>query len=207
MIGPQRDILAHLGIERWVPRHIHVQKAQPSNRWRDSSEFEHLQQLNVEPVLALEPTPQITVASAARTTPQKMPSVKPDLAEQAVVMPNAEPIAFHLQALVSTHWVILIEASQLSVEQQQLWQNIQQALQADYHQLQWPFMGFAWQDPRGVPSYIQGFLNRFIDEHRILSLGVIQVLPQVQEQMPDLQAMLEQPLLKQKLWQKIQQNE
>ena len=100
---------------------------------------------------------------------------------------------------------ILVESTTLSQEQQQLWRNIQHALQAEYHVLQWPFALEVLQDGIGVENYVQGFVDVLSTDKNMLILGQ---LPHFKSEqclhLASLQEMLDQPLLKKSLWDAIQ---
>ena len=54
----------------------------------------------------------------------------------------------------------------METEEKQLWANIQKAKVGQYSELRWPFSLAAYQDQRGVGSYIQGFLDAVAAEKR-----------------------------------------
>ena len=83
--------------------------------------------------------------------------------------------------------------------------NIQRAVQAEFHALQWPFAWTNMQDGRGAASYVQGFLDALSAEKNVLCLGGIPHLQSSKSiQLASLQDMLDQPLLKKRLWQFMQ---
>ena len=109
--------------------------------------------------------------------------------------------AFQLQAVALEHCALVIEATQLSLEQQQLWQNIVQALPAQKYVLNWPFPLLNLQDGRGVQSYIQGFFDGLSQGKTVIALGSIPNANGIKvTQAASLQEMLDQPLLKKALW-------
>lgn len=99
----------------------------------------------------------------------------------------------------------MVESTVLSQKQQQLWRNIQHALQAEYHVLQWPFALEVLQDGIGVENYVQGFVDVLSADKNMLILGQ---LPHFRSEqclhLASLQEMLDQPLLKKSLWDAIQ---
>ena len=106
-----------------------------------------------------------------------------------------------MQAVALEHCALVIEATQLSVEQQQLWQNIVQALPAQKYALNWPFPLLNFQDGRGVQSYIQGFIDGLSQGKTVITLGSIPNANGIKvTQAASLQEMLDQPLLKKALW-------
>lgn len=207
MMGHQRDILASLGIDIWVSRTAVSQTLPQSSVWRDQAAPEiHSdiivpavvnQQLKQQPIIheepKQEPSPQHTAVEV----------VVPDDIPEARVMLQVE--AFSIEALQLPYCVILVESTALSQKQQQLWRNIQHALQAEYHVLQWPFALEVLQDGIGVENYVQGFVDVLSADKNMLILGQ---LPHFRSEqclhLASLQEMLDQPLLKKSLWDAIQ---
>lgn len=208
MMGHQRDILASLGIDIWVSRTAVSQTLPQSSVWRDQAAPEihsdiivpavvNQQLKQQQPIIheepKQEPSPQHTAVEV----------VVPDDIPEARVMLQVE--AFSIEALQLPYCVILVESTTLSQEQQQLWRNIQHALQAEYHVLQWPFALEVLQDGIGVENYVQGFVDVLNADKNMLILGQ---LPHFRSEqclhLASLQEMLDQPLLKKSLWDAIQ---
>lgn len=207
MMGHQREILASLGIDIWVSRTAVSQTLPQPSVWRDQAAPEIYsdiivpaavnQQLKQQPIIQeepkQEPSPQHTVVEV----------VVPDDIPEARVMLQVE--AFSIEALQLPYCVILVESTVLSQKQQQLWRNIQHALQAEYHVLQWPFAIEVLQDGIGVENYVQGFVDVLSADKKMLILGQ---LPHFKSEqclhLASLQEMLDQPLLKKSLWDAIQ---
>ncbi|MFI7927257.1 hypothetical protein ACFMJ9_20585, partial [Acinetobacter baumannii] len=92
-------------------------------------------------------------------------------------------------------------------EEKQLWANIQKAKVGQYSELRWPFPLAAYQDQRGVGSYIQGFLDAVAAEKKILCLGKCTYIQHANIiHLASLKEMLDKPLLKKRLWQLMQDN-
>jgi len=213
MIGHQRDILATLGIDIWVPKAAACQKMPSSSIWRDQAAPEYLTEIVVakaQSPIALEPK-----AEQLKTPdrPKQLPTptlvvneVQAEVLPQVVEERPALHIAsFQLQAFGLPHCVIVIDATELSTEQQQLWNNIQQALQAEYYELQWPFPLMDFQDGRGAESYVQGFIDAISADKNIILLGQFPYFNHSKIiHLAGLQEMLDQPLLKKRLWQFMQ---
>ena len=199
MMGQQREFLAHLGIERWVPRQ-HATQIQPTeSRWRDQVDDQVLMQVieanfSVDATEVIVPVPETVVS-------ESVAGEVPTIVHEVAVSASQQP--FELQALVYGQAVLLIEASALSVAEQQLWQNIQHALSAQYHALRWPFMGLDLHEAKGMQSYLQGFLNRIAAQKTLIALGDLSQVLHVAQHLPSLQSMLENPLQKQQLWQQL----
>ena len=208
MMGHQRDILASLGIDIWVSRTAVSQTLPQSSVWRDQAAPEihsdiivpaavNQQLKQQQPIIheepKQEPSPQHTAVEV----------VAPDDIPEARVMLQVE--AFSIEALQLPYCVILVESTALSQKQQQLWRNIQHALQAEYHVLQWPFALEVLQDGIGVENYVQGFVDVLSTDKNMLILGQ---LPHFRSEqclhLASLQEMLDQPLLKKSLWDAIQ---
>ena len=208
MMAHQREILASLGIDIWVSRTAVPQTLPQSSLWRDLAAPElhseiivlatvnqqsKQQQSTILEEPAQEPSPQHTAVEV----------VAPDDIPEARVILQVE--AFSIEALQLPYCVILVESTALSQKQQQLWRNIQHALQAEYHVLQWPFALEVLQDGIGVENYVQGFVDVLSADKNMLILGQ---LPHFRSEqclhLASLQEMLDQPLLKKSLWDAIQ---
>ena len=210
MIGHQREVLASLGIDLWVPAFLPSQQNATTSIWRDQSTTEIISEI-VRP----QSQPEAKSISEHPLVQNKLPHQAPpaEIAtqpiEQEVVTALKEEIvreaihveAFQLQAVSLEHCALVIEATQLSLEQQQLWQNIVQALPAQKYALNWPFPLLNFQDGRGVQSYIQGFIDGLSQGKTVIALGSIPNANSIKvTQSASLQEMLDQPLLKKALW-------
>ncbi|TCB55880.1 hypothetical protein [Acinetobacter terrestris] len=218
MIGHQRDILATLGIDIWVPKDAACQNMPSSSIWRDQAAPEYLSEIVVakaQPLIVPElKAEQLKTLDQAEPLPTPTPVVKEVQAEIVPQVVEERPAlhiaAFQLQAFGLPHCVIVTDATELSAEQQQLWNNIQQALQAEYYELQWPFPLINFQDGRGAESYVQGFIDAISADKNIIFLGQFPYFNHSKSiHLAGLQEMLDQPLLKKRLWrfmQKTNQN-
>ena len=210
MIGHQREVLASLGIDLWVPDFLPSQQNVAASIWRDQSTTEIISEI-------VRPQSQPEAKSIPEHPPKQHklphPASPADIVtqpiEQEVVTALKEEIvreaihveAFQLQAIALEHCALVIEATQLSLEQQQLWQNIVQALPAQKYALNWPFPLLNLQDGRGVQSYIQGFIDGVSQGKTVIALGFIPNANSIKvTQSASLQEMLDQPLLKKALW-------
>ena len=211
MIGHQRDILATLGIDIWVPKDAACQNMPSSSIWRDQAAPEYLSEIVVakaQPLIVPEPKAE-PLKTLDQAEPLPTPAVKEVQAEIALPVVEERPAlhiaAFQLQAFGLPHCVIVTDATELSAEQQQLWNNIQQALQAEYYELQWPFPLINFQDGRGAESYVQGFIDAISADKNIILLGQFSYFNHSKIiHLAGLQEMLDQPLLKKCLWQFMQ---
>ena len=213
MIGHQRDILATLGIDIWVPKDAACQNMPSSSIWRDQAAPEYLSEIVVakaQPLIVPEPKAEpLKTLDQPDPLPTPTPAVKEVQAEIVPQVVEERPAlhiaAFQLQAFGLPHCVIVTDATELSAEQQQLWNNIQQALQAEYYELQWPFPLINFQDGRGAESYVQGFIDAISADKNIIFLGQFPYFKHSKSiHLAGLQEMLDQPLLKKRLWQFMQ---
>ena len=208
MMAHQREILASLGIDIWVSRTAVPQTLPQSSLWRDLAAPELHSEIIVPAAVnqqSKQQQPTILEEPAQEPSPQHtaVEVVAPDDIPEARVILQVE--AFSIEALQLPHCVILVESTALSQKQQQLWRNIQHALQAEYHVLQWPFALEVLQDGIGVENYVQGFVDVLSADKNMLILGH---LPHFKSEqclhLASLQEMLDQPLLKKSLWDAIQ---
>ncbi|WP_130802784.1 hypothetical protein [Acinetobacter ihumii] len=219
MTGQQRNILAAMGVDLWVPRTVSCQKKQTASLWRDqvadikttNNDNTTLDQIaNISPVKTisdlkstLQPTIEETTAVNVSKTDVDIPSalLQPvkNVENQDLAVVQTE---FTLEAYCLDQVVLMVESSQLSKQQRQLWHNIQAALTGVYNELKWPFPLENFRDARGVQTYVQGFLDALATDKRIVILGELEVVQHAQVmQLASLQDMIDQPLLKRRLWQ------
>lgn len=207
MMGHQRDIMAALGIDLWIPKGALCLQHQPAI-WRDQAPAEIISEI------ILPQTPDVfdSVARQLDVAPAERIN-SPEILEQPIVAPVAvqEPIipalqipAFSIEAIILPKSVLLIDATAVTVDQQLLWRNIQRAVTAEFHQLQWPFAWQNMQDGRGAASYVQGFADALSTDKNVLCLGEVPHLQSSFIRLASLQEMIDQPLLKKGLWQFMQ---
>jgi len=208
MTGQQRNILAAMGVDVWIPRAMICQKKPPVCSWRDQILLEdHVavavanQQVlaasqakpelikHIEPIAQLKDRqPPTTVVEIEQSTLETPTSTLPK--DQTVVVMQQ---AFTLEAYCLDQVIIVVESSQLS---------IQSSVSGYYHELKWPLPLENFRDGRGVHAYIQGFLDALALDKRILILGQLDFISHAQSmQLASLQEMIDQPLLKRRLWQ------
>ncbi|MFV5405413.1 hypothetical protein [Acinetobacter sp. SFA] len=214
MIGHQRDILATLGIDLWIPRDSACQPHQVSI-WRDQAEPE----FHTEIVLS-QPHPVEALVELPIPEPESLDTFKIDTSptlpevltvQEPEVLTVQEPREsvqippFSLQALSLAHCSVVIDATEMTEATLNLWANIQRAVSGDFYELNWPFPWANVQDGRGVESYIQGFLDGMSTEKHIIFLGTVAHISNIKAiQLASLQEMLDQPILKKRLWQFMQ---
>lgn len=215
MIGQQRNILATLGIDVWIPREVVCQKNTAPNLWRDQvvDEVSQSTVLALDSALIVEEIPVTAVHTPPITEieiPQQTKVVVELVAKEAVVekeqiVITAQIQALELQMYVLDNCAILLESSQLNDAEQQLWQNIQKARLGQYAELKWPFPLAAFQESRGLSSYIQGFIDATATNKKILCLGQLDFIQHSNIlHLASLEEMIAQPLLKRRLWQLMQ---
>ncbi|NIE96933.1 hypothetical protein F3J02_10655 [Acinetobacter sp. Tr-809] len=215
MIGQQRNILATLGIDVWIPREVVCQKNTAPSLWRDQIVDEVSQStalaFDSAPIVQDIPvTPVQTLPVVEKQIPQPTeiiakPAVKEAVVEKEQLVITAQIQAFELQMYVLDNCAILLESSQLSDTQRQLWQNIQKARLGQYAELKWPFPLAAFQESRGLSSYIQGFIDASATNKKILCLGQLDFIQHSNIlHLASLEEMIAQPVLKKRLWQLMQ---
>ena len=209
MIGHQREVLASLGIDLWVPDFLPSQQNVATSIWRDQSTPEIVSEIVRPHQPEAKSIPEHPPVKNKLPHPAPLAEIATQPIEQETVTALKEEIvreaihveAFQLQAVALEHCALVIEATQLSLEQQQLWQNIVQALPAQKYALTWPFPLLNLQDGRGVQSYIQGFFDGLSQGKTVIALGFIPNANGIKvTQSASLQKMLDQPLLKKALW-------
>ena len=213
MIGHQRDILATLGIDIWIAKDSVCQNMPSSSSiWRDQAAAEYVSEIIVaktQPILSepqLEP-PKVVAQIAQRlqtiSEVTEIPLVAPVIAVKDQVAQYVAP--FQLQAFALPHCIVVVDTTEITAAQQPLWRNIQQALSAEHYVLHWPFALMDFQDGRGAGSYVQGFLDAASVDKNIIFLGQFPYFQHANSmQLAGLQEMLDQPLLKKRLWQFMQ---
>ncbi|MCU4431794.1 hypothetical protein KTI56_12940 [Acinetobacter pittii] len=213
MIGQQRNILATLGIDVWIPKTQLCQKNNAQSLWRDQAVPEG------EPII-LPSKNNPVVEQPTKPQVNEVPKVEPEIAVPlpvevpSVVSPRTEvqaPVvriaSFELQAFALEKCVIFLDVTNLSEEEKQLWNNIQKAKIGQYAELKWPFPLANYQDQRGAGSYIQGFLDAVAADKKILCLGECSYIQHANIiHLASLKEMLKKPLLKKRLWQLMQDN-
>lgn len=208
MIGQQqRNILNDLGIDLWIPRDVACQNLTALSIWRDQSESSVADVAWIEQSVPTQP--DIVVKSVV---PIKHNNSVESLVVESLPIEKVqhssdtslilEPV--QLQLLSLPHVVIVIDATHLSHATQQLWHNIQQAIHAEYQVLNWPFPMLNFQDNRGLQHYIQGFLDVHCLDKKIICLGEIPQMKGEILQLASLDELIEQPILKKRLWQLLQ---
>ena len=215
MIGRQRNILATMGIDVWIPREVVCEKNIAPSLWRDQ-EAEQIQSLPIQFETPAQNKPELQIKHEPVqpiTVVEPLDSVEIIVAPQAVelirgkeqVVVTTQVQSFELQMYILESCAILVESSRFNEAQQQLWQNIQKAKMGQYAELKWPFPLADFQESRGLPSYIQGFLDATAMNKKILCLGHLDFIQHFNIlHLASLEEMIAQPLLKRRLWQLMQ---
>ncbi|UTO18531.1 hypothetical protein NGC85_11325 [Acinetobacter sp. Z1] len=217
MIGQQRNILATLGVDVWIPRDIVCQKNTVSALWRDQNIEQNTQPSSIQfdskvsqNITEIKVEQQSVVIKEVEPLQQQQtavvqPITKQSLIEKEQIVITAQIQSFELQMYVLDNCAILLESSQLNDAQRMLWQNIQKAKLGQYAELKWPFPLAAFQESRGLSSYIQGFLDATATSKKILCLGQLDFIQHSNIlHLASLEEMLAQPVLKKRLWQLMQ---
>lgn len=233
MVEHQRNILAVLGIDLWVPQADAQTRPYISSLYRDqaapevqgSADFNH-QDLHHQQFNHTSPDqdllnqtgivnnkrdrpadPQSNRLTEKSIHPLSPPAIDALSVEVARSL-DAEHVQklepFEIQAWIYAHCVVLVDSTALTGEQLTLWRNIQMAKAGQFSSLKWPFALPTLQDGRGVHAYVQGFIDALSMDKKVLSLGIIQSVRSNEIiKIASLQEMLEQPQLKSQLWQWI----
>ena len=208
MMGHQRDIMAALGIDLWIPKDAMCQQHQPAI-WRDQAPVEVISEIilpqtaNVDDLIARQPE-LAPVEKVNSSDIQPKPAEAPVIVQEPIVPALQIPV-FAIEAIVLAKAVVLIDSTAVTADQQLLWRNIQRAVCAEFYQLQWPFAWQNMQDGRGAASFVQGFTDALSADKNVLCLGNIPHLQSSSSiRLASLQEMLDQPLLKKRLWQFMQ---
>ncbi|RZG46994.1 hypothetical protein [Acinetobacter wuhouensis] len=223
----QRSILAAMGIDLWIPQ-VDVQTRHYQNTlYRDVAQneaeiattvefkdFNHSTTAltkNTENVIvrresAVQSEVSLLKVNAETQQTEEITSAEQIQKQTAIsVEPALQIASFEIQAYQIEHCVIFVDATQLNDDQKTLWGNIQRAAFGQYFELKWPFPMLQFQDGRGASMYIQGFIDGLRQERKIISLGQLTHLNQSDViQLASLQEMIEQPILKRRLWQFMQ---
>lgn len=232
----QRNILSLLDIDVWVTKQSSVQQMDRVFIWRDQV-VPKVEQLSSEIKLSTSAKSTIEEKKSIQPSinneaqislNETLPHHSSDEAEletqqdhsMVVVKQTSEHVKhqaqsvegnvefFELQACVLAQCIILVDATQLSALEQQLWLNIQKSVLGQYAELKWPFPLHELQDHRGMQPYIQGFLEALSGQKHILCLGKSERLQHRQMiYLASLQEMIEQPTLKKRLWQLMRKEE
>ena len=223
----QRSILATMGIELWIPK-VDVQTRHYENAlYRDIAQVERdiavvpelnthstqsdakLENQNVQPSqIEKAHQPEVSLLKRNPETQQIEEVSAPEHIQQQTnftVEPALQIAPFEIQAYCIESCVIFVDCTQINADQFTLWGNIQQALVGQFYDLKWPFPMLQLQDGRGAAMYIQGFVDALRQERKVISLGQLPYLNNTEMfELASLQEMIEQPLLKRRLWQFMQ---
>lgn len=230
MLQHQRSILATLGIDVWVSNADVKTHNYTTTLFRDMAEMDSHTDiaLPISTAMALSIPHHEFIPDAIATSKQDLlraDQFKSQLKNEKPIEQNSEkhtqsdpllkaesqlhPIldveAFTVQAYALEHAIILIDSTHLTSDQLTLWNNIQAASVGIPYELKWPFPMPQFQDGRGVVVYIQGFIDAIHQGKKLLSLGKLPYTESADVMLlENLQAMLDQPLLKRQLWQMMQ---
>ena len=214
MVEHQRSILAVLGIDVWMPKVNAPVQNYTSSLYRDQAAPEQLHPIHPQAFDAIpfssasavdtkssstvkvEPTADVSVRSKVEDAPAEK------IAQPTLDVREAIQIdAFELQAWCTETHVILVNSTDLSHDENELWRNIQRSKPGQFFDLKWPFALEPLQDGRGAQVYVQGFLDAMRAEKTLLSLGQCDHVKHVEMQvLSSLQQMLQHPQLKRELW-------
>ena len=230
MVEHQRSIMAVMGVDIWMPKTDVNTRAYSNSLYRDQAApetnlFQNFKNLNdlqdqnnlhhnnlqnqalhqVDDIQTLKQEKIIQPLAKNLHIEKTATVAESSLSISTETRPISNVDAFELNALCLDNCVIVVDVTIMSAEQNQLWRNIQSAIQGQYFQLKWPFALINLQDGRGAKSYIQGFLDAISAEKTKICLGELPHTPDHSIlELPNLQEMLEQPILKARLWKIMQ---
>ncbi len=230
----QRSILAVMGIDLWIPRTEVETRPFENGLYRDvavatdilipqiefSQTAEVLNKTSNQPRKPVERShSSIDHSNKAVHAEVALLKINPETQQTEEVTNSAQilqqtelsaqPVlqieAFELQAYCIKNCVILVDSTHIDAEQLTLWSNIQRAVSGQYYELKWPFPLLQLQDGKGANIYIQGFVDALKQDRKVISLGELTYLKSTDIiQLASLQKMLDQPVLKRRLWQFMQ---
>lgn len=224
MIDHQHSVLRTLGIDLWIPRETVCVQVATTSLWRDQAapeQHSHTTLADITPTVIPRQNPEQKIAltrseASAQVSLKSMPAVvvpavlpqqnqNIQTALEPILMDEGVCPAFQLQALTVSQCTLVVESTHFNEQQWVLWHNLQQAVFAKNSRLEWPFPLQHMQDARGALCYIQGFLDATGVDQQILILGELPYIAMQSkwEKMPSIQQLLEQPLLKKQLWQRL----
>lgn len=231
MLQQHRSLLLHqLGISHWIRRDAEIHAIEHYSLWRDDELPDVVPQsqawqndmanLSIMPSVlesndvaidSMSPVEDVlledqTLTDLLQSTPQHtaiLPETLPNFNQQ---------VQFEFCMCRQEKWIALTAIH--SPEQQQLWLNLLQAIQAKNERVQWPpQLEWAVYDDL-IPYYLKGlFLAKSPDRLPVLlclgessvPMAYLQRLDLTMIQLPSLQACLENPMEKQQLWQRVYQ--
>ena len=225
----QRSIMAAMGIDLWVPK-VNVQTRQyQSALYRDVVRAEaeitapiefsnpsiHSTIVNTDQNIADKSQnsnkllqSEVSLLKRNNETQKTEEISKPEQIQKQTEFNNVPAIQiqpFEIQAFCNEDCLILVDYTDLNADQKTLWINIQRSVTGQYYELKWPFPMLQFQDGKGAAVYIQGFVDALKQERKIISLGQLSHLKSSDViQLASLQEMLDQPILKRRLWQFMQ---
>ncbi len=210
-------LLQQLGIQQWIPRQQPVRRAQTEQLWRDGLKSEDAEYVSS----SIETTPTLASPSIAQQRSTLRPVIEKTKAPKETleqtnnteITGNIDSVAeevikqdihFDYQVLVHEQFIILAVVT--DAKQQQLYHHLQNACNAIHTQLKWPLSIDGWIGHDGlVDTYMMGFFAAHQPQLVILLGEIVCNLDSALTvyQAPSLAELLQQPLLKQSLWQKI----
>ncbi|WP_287906166.1 hypothetical protein [Acinetobacter sp.] len=231
----QRSVLTTMGIDLWIPKVGVQTRHYQNALYRDVAlaeqdviaSFEFSQPNTAQPTIeqlrivdksiqtppekilhGLENQSEVSLLKRNNQTQQTEEITSSEQIRKQTAL-NIEPIqhieAFEIQAFCTEYCLIVVDCTQITIDQKSLWANIQRAVSGQYFDLKWPFPMLQFQDGKGAAMYTQGFIDSLKQERKLIGLGQ---LPYLQNsdliQLASLQEMIDQPILKRRLWQFMQ---
>lgn len=193
MLQHQHNILTQIGIDLWVPKHAQVKEYSHQSIWRDTLGFDEA--LQPEPIVTL-PEKKLDIKieqqeTVSRISEQKTPKLETEVGEVQ---------SFSLTAFSYHGSIILASHETLNETETKLLQGITIFCHATPLNLSWPLPFENLQDPDHMGCYLQGFLDQFGLNKRIIILGSVPIKVDQAIYTVSLQEMVENPASKCELW-------
>lgn len=234
MLQQHRSLVLHqLGIPHWISRDADIHAIEDYSLWRDDVLPDVMQapqarqsdtaNFSAKPTVlepndvVIEKIEQIEPVENSMLADNPLTDLLQSTLQNTAISPEALPnfsqnVQFEMSMCRQEKWIMFTTIN--SLEQQQLWLNILQVIQAKSEQVQWPpQLEWAVYDDL-IPYYLKGLFSAKSSDHlpTVLYLGespvpmaYLESLDLTLIQLPSLQDCLENPLQKQKLWQEIYQ--
>ncbi len=170
MTGQQRNILAAMGVDVWIPRAMLCQKSRlfVLGVIKFPRRSCGVAVVNQQVIDASQAKPELThIESIAQLKDRQPPTVVVEIEQSTLaaprsILPKDQTVVvmqqvFTLEAYCLDQVIIVVESSQLSKQQRQLWTNIQSSVSGYYHELKWPLPLENFRDGRVYTRIFKAF--------------------------------------------------
>lgn len=187
----QRNVLAQMGIDIWIPQQTAVHACSTKTVWRDQV-----------PTVAVKEQP-----SVVKKTPQPIVEniVKPVI-EKKIEQPQkiVQSDSFVLQTYnINDQVCILVNIINLTSEEKEFLENFQQSMQTSVAEIKWPMPLQNFQDQDYMDCYVEGFLAVHAKELQYFSFGELEFLNCSCIVLPTVKEILSDSLLKKEIWKNL----